>query len=229
MFEMITVDRAAGRTTMKSQQVNTTAQRNLQLRERTLTPTFNRICQGATAALVGMGGLVVGMGMPSRAIALPIETPVEISVPMPTNSAVEPSAGSQRVAQQAVPEIDSSITREYRPVTVYIPDPNTQELVPQSVLVSVDQPAEIAVDQIIQAYEGQDVGIEGYEVNVDSAKREAEVNFEVDSPRGADAMQSLSSANQYSLFEAIRATLLTEPTYGVDEVIFMANDVSFDI
>ncbi|MBW4653555.1 MAG: hypothetical protein KME20_11055 [Kaiparowitsia implicata GSE-PSE-MK54-09C] len=220
---------------MKSQRyVDTALQRNLRSRYRNMpTSTLNRVCQGAAAAVVGMGSLVIGIGMPSQAIALPIEIPV----PMPTDSAVESSVMSQRVAQQptqdsgqqAVPEIDSSITREYRPVTVYIPDPNTQELVPQSVLVSVDEPAEIAVDQIIQAYEGQDVGIAGYEVNVDSTKREAEVNFEVDSPRGADAMQSLSSANQYSLFEAIRATLLTEPTYGVDEVIFMANDVSFDI
>ncbi|MBD1912648.1 MULTISPECIES: hypothetical protein [unclassified Leptolyngbya] len=130
---------------------------------------------------------------------------------------------------QATPDIDTSVTREYEPAIIYVPDPATQELVPQSVLVTSDTPAVMAVGQIVEAYEGQDVGITGYEVSVNPQAREAEVNFELEPNQSSEVFQSLSSANQYSLFEAIRETLLTQPMYGVDEVIFQANDSAFDI
>lgn len=133
------------------------------------------------------------------------------------------------ITTAAAPEIDTSITREYEPATVYLPDPVTQELVPQSVLVDAEEPVAGAVDQILQNYEGQDIGITGYDVVVDATANEAEVSFDIEHPRGAAAFQSLSSANQYSLFEAIRETLLTEPMYDVEEVIFTANGTAFDI
>lgn len=158
------------------------------------------------------------------AIALALNLPLSaIADPVEIAQATETETPS------GTPDIDSSITREYEPAVVYIPDPQTQELVPQSVLLGADEPVEGAVAQIMQAYQGQDVGITGYEVNVDQANQEAEINFEIDNPRGGAAFQSLSSTNQYSLFEAIRETLLTEPTYNVDEVIFLANGNSFDI
>jgi hypothetical protein len=157
--------------------------------------------------------IALALNLPLSAIANPVETAQATETQTPSGT----------------PDIDSSITREYEPAVVYIPDPQTQELVPQSVLLGADEPVEGAVDQIMQAYQGQDVGITGYEVNVDQTSQEAEINFEVDNPRGEEAFESLSSASQYSLFEAIRETLLTEPTYNVDEVIFLANGDSFDI
>ncbi|HIK39427.1 hypothetical protein [Thermoleptolyngbya sp. M55_K2018_002] len=128
-----------------------------------------------------------------------------------------------------IEEINTSITQDYMPAIIYLPDPNTQELVPQSVLVTADEPVAGAVTQIVESYEGQDVGITGYEVNVNEAAKEAEINFAVNNPRGGRAFQSLSSANQYCLFEAIRETLLTQPSYGIQQVIFQANSVEFDI
>jgi hypothetical protein len=142
---------------------------------------------------------------------------------------IAPMAVAEPQTTAAQPEVDTSITRDYEPAIVYLHDPETHELVPRSVLVGADEPVEGAVEQIIQSYEGQDVGIEGYEVSVDSAQNEAEINFNVENPRGADAFQSLSSANQYSLFEAIRETLLTQPMYEIDEVIFMANGSEVEI
>lgn len=183
-------------------------------------PLSLRPCAPAVMGLLLALGLnIVGQ---DQAIANPM--PVTIG-PIAGSTLEEPLV----LAQQAPPEIDTSITREYEPAVVYIPDPDTQELVPQSVLVTVDAPAVMAVDQIVQAYQGQNVGIQGYEVNVDTERREAAINFEVDHPRGSDVFQSLSSANQYSLFEAIRETLLTQPMYGVDEIIFQANNDTFDI
>ncbi|MBD1997413.1 hypothetical protein H6G00_12385 [Leptolyngbya sp. FACHB-541] len=165
-------------------------------------------------------------------ILIPLFVAIALALNLPLSAIANPveiAQATETETPSGTPDIDSSITREYEPAVVYIPDPQTQELVPQSVLLGADEPVEGAVDQIMQAYQGQDVGITGYEVNVDQSSQEAEINFEVDAPRGEEAFQSLSSANQYSLFEAIRETLLTEPTYNVDEVIFLANGDSFDI
>ncbi|MBD2459755.1 hypothetical protein H6G89_01745 [Oscillatoria sp. FACHB-1407] len=139
---------------------------------------------------------------------------------------VIPSEAAESPAPQ---EIDTSVSRDYEPAVVYLPDPQTQQLVPQSVLLDADEPVVGAVDQIMQSYEGENPGIEGYEVSVNQTAHQAEINFNVDHPRGGRALQSLSSANQFALFEAIRETLLTQPVYSIDQVIFLTNGVSVDI
>lgn len=165
----------------------------------------------ATAATCALG-----LGVSTGAIASPIPSAELAQVPAaPANS--------------QAPEIDTSVSREYAPAIVYIADPQTQELEPRSVLVTADEPVEGAVGQIVESYEGQDIGIQGYDVEVDAAHHEAEINFAIQHPRGARAFQSLSSANQYALIEAIRETLLTQPSYEIDQVIFMANGQLLDI
>lgn len=161
-------------------------------------------------SLIAASALMLLVGAANRAIANPEPAP----------SATDAND---------IEEINTSITQDYMPAIIYLPDPNTQELVPQSVLVTADEPVAGAVTQIVESYEGQDVGITGYEVNVNEAAKEAEINFAVNNPRGGRAFQSLSSANQYCLFEAIRETLLTQPSYGIQQVIFQANSVEFDI
>ncbi|MDX2214375.1 MAG: hypothetical protein SFY66_13880 [Oculatellaceae cyanobacterium bins.114] len=190
-------------------------------------------------------------GIPLKLMALkPISLPMSLNYPLLTqwltatiaSVALTLSFTTGAIAQTAEPvapntapttpspqEIDTSVSRDYEPAVVYLPDPQTQQLVPQSVLLDADEPVAGAVDQIMQSYEGDNPGIEGYEVNVDPIDHQAEINFNVDHPRGAGALQSLSSANQFVLFEAIRETLLTQPVYSIDQVIFLANGVSFDI
>ena len=178
-----------------------------------------------------MGAMKVGIGLALPAVlGLAMgQGAIAQSLPAARSTAEPPTLAQASPSDDAPLEIDSSITREYEPAVVYLPDPDTQELVPQSVLVTTDAPAAMAVDQIVQAYQGQDIGIQDYAVSVNPSEREAAINFEVEGPRAVESLQSLSSANQYSLFEAIRETLLTQPMYGVDEVIFQANDDTFDI
>lgn len=171
--------------------------------------------QTARFSLVAASALALLLGTTHRAIANPDTT-------------ADP-ADAAHIDAADIEEINTSITQDYVPAIVYLPDPNTQELIPQSVLVTADEPVAGAVTQIVESYEGQDVGITGYEVNVNEAAKEAEINFSVNNPRGGRAFQSLSSANQYCLFEAIRETLLTQPSYGIQQVIFQANSVNFDI
>lgn len=143
---------------------------------------------------------------------------------------IEPSSSRQGIpVAVSSQDVEGSIVREYKPATVYLPDPQTQQLVPQSILVTTEEPAAGAVAQIMQSYEGQDVGIRGYEVSVNTATHEADINFSINNPRGARAFESLSSANQYGLFEAIRETLLSQPIYSVNDIIFRANGSAFDI
>ena len=56
--------------------------------------------------------------------------PRAIANPAPTSNA---TAGA---IAQTTPDINTSVTREYEPAIIYLPDPTTQELVPQSVLVN---------------------------------------------------------------------------------------------
>lgn len=153
-------------------------------------------------------------GIPLNAIAKPDST---VATPEVMTSAAVPQ------------EVDSSLSRTYEPATIYLPDPNTQQLMPQVVSVAVDDPVEGAVGQILDSYSGQDMGITGYEVTVNEPDHTAQIDFDVTHERGADAFQSLSSTNQVALFEAIRETLLTQPLYSIDEIIFSANGQNFDI
>jgi hypothetical protein len=165
--------------------------------------------------------------------AVAIATSIALSLVVATGAIANPAESTP--SQEGIPiavstqDIDSSIVRDYEPATVYLPDPQTQQLVPQSVLVTADEPAAGAVAQIMQAYQGQDVGIRDYEVSVNDATHKADINFNINNPRGARVFESLSSANQYSLFEAIRETLLTQPIYSVNDIIFRANGIAFDI
>ncbi len=161
---------------------------------------------GLSAPLAAIATLLIGSSLPAAA-----ETAIEIPV------------------QTAATEIDSSLTRDYTSAVIYLPTGEDQRLEAHSAVVAADQPVAGAVSQIVDAYEGQDVGIRSYQVNVDPVAHDAAIDFKVESPRGPRALQSLSSANQYALLEAIRATLLTEPVYDVDDVIFKANGREIDI
>jgi hypothetical protein len=185
-----------------------------------MTPKFLMRNLAVTIASLGLI-----LSATAGAIAQTVDSPSPNAVPGNVPDAVPnttPNSSSR-------PEIDTSVSREYEPAVVYLPDPQTQQLVPQSVLLQADEPVVGAVNQIMQSYQGQNVGIEGYEVNVDSEAHQAEINFNVNNPRGARAFESLSSANQFVIFEAIRETLLTQPVYSINQVIFLTNGVSFDI
>ncbi len=153
-----------------------------------------------------------------------------VASPSFADSVTNSERASSREAIAATPsEIDSSLTRTYIPTTIYLPDPDTYRLIPQTVPVDSNAPVAGAVGQIINSYEGQDIGIEGYNVAVDQPNQIARVNFDIDSERNGREFYSLSSANQVALFESIRETLLTNPDYQIDEIIFSANGESFDI
>lgn len=165
-------------------------------------------------------GICLGVGLVTSTAALPSFA----------DSIVDSEGKSSQETIAATPdEIDSSLTRTYIPTTIYLPDPQTYRLEPQTVPVDSNAPVAGIVGQIIGSYEGQEVGIEGYDVAVDQANQIARVNFDISSERNGREFYSLSSANQVALFESIRETLLTNPEYQINEIIFSANGESFEI
>jgi hypothetical protein len=172
----------------------------------------------ATSLSPVMGGTFWGGNSFAHAETAP-QAPVQAPVPESTVPA-QP--------EDAPREVDSTVSRDFKPATIYVHDPATHQLVERVAMVAADQPVVGAVTQIMNSYEGQDVGIRGYDVKVNKGAKKAEINFKVESPRGDKALQSLSSANQYAIFEAIRETL-EQPDYQVRQVIFLANGKSIDI
>lgn len=184
---------------------------------RSLYPVSHSIFSAKVASYF-LGSLSLALVFSSAAQAEWVSQAVtEITIPSQANESAAPQ------------EVDASLSREYEPAIVYLPDPKTHRLVARSVLVAADQPVSSAVGQIIQAYQGQEMGIRGYDVKVNPATHEAQINFDLDNSQGAKAFRSLSSANQYALFEAIRETLLTQSTYQIDQITFTADRSPFDI
>ncbi|MBD2183733.1 hypothetical protein [Aerosakkonema funiforme] len=139
---------------------------------------------------------------------------------------------SLSISANAEPVAQSRNTRSQQaqvPAIVYLPDVQLQQLAPQEVAVAANRPVTDAVGKILQAYKGQDVGITGYNVSIDPNTHAATINFIVKDPRGAEVFESLSSANQYALFESIRQTLLSQSLFNIEEITFTANGVPFDI
>lgn len=131
-------------------------------------------------------------------------------------------------AQTATPS-GNSARQDRVPAIVYLPDVQLQELAPQSIVVTPNQPVRDAVGKILQAYQGQDLGIRGYEVKINPSTQSATINFIINDPQGAEVFDRMSSANQYALFEAIRQTLLSQSVYHIQKVNFTANGQPFDI
>lgn len=132
-------------------------------------------------------------------------------------------------AQTVTPSENFRSSEDEISAIIYLPDVGLQQLAPQSIVVAANQPVTDAVGKILQAYNGQNVGIKDYEVKINPVTHQATINFIIDDPRGAEVFDSMSSANQYALFESIRRSLLSQSIYNIDQVNFAANGQSFDI
>lgn len=137
---------------------------------------------------------------------------------------------SVSVNAQTVPQSPTSLPSEDEvSAIIYLPDVGLQQLAPQSIVVAANQPVSDAVGKILQAYNGQNVGITDYQVKINPITHQATINFIIKDPRGSEVFQSMSSANQYALFESIRRSLLSQSLYNIDQVNFTANGEFFEI
>ncbi|MEO1428282.1 MAG: GerMN domain-containing protein [Cyanobacteria bacterium J06633_8] len=102
-------------------------------------------------------------------------------------------------------------------ITVYTSDLQCQKLVPQKVSVSANEPMKDAVGRIIASKNTADLNIANYRVNFN--KGTATVDFRL-SPNSRRQLVSLSSCEQFTLFQSIQKTLTSNPKWNVKNVRF---------
>jgi hypothetical protein len=124
-------------------------------------------------------GLVLGLGLPTFTWAFTWVAP-SCAEPFAPDS-VPDASGIVAVG------IEPATPRDGQAATVYIHNATTHELVPQTMAVDSQGPVAAAVGEIMRSYQGQDIGIQGYQVTVDGNTHQATISFDIDNPRGAEA------------------------------------------
>jgi hypothetical protein len=102
-------------------------------------------------------------------------------------------------------------------VTLYTSDSQCQELVPQTVPVSAEEPVAGAVGKIIEERGSADFNLTGYRVSVNDGVATVDLRIAPNSPR---QFVSLSSCEQFALFGSLRKTLLSNSQWGIKNVRF---------
>ena len=101
--------------------------------------------------------------------------------------------------------------------TLYTSDPQCQKLVAQKVELPANEPVESAVGKIIEKQDSGDFNLSGYRVNLKNGI--ATVDFRL-SPNSQRQLSSLSSCEQFALFNSLRTTLTRNPQWKIKDVRF---------
>lgn len=101
--------------------------------------------------------------------------------------------------------------------TLYTSDSQCQSLVAQKVELPANTPIESAVGKIIEKQDSGDFNLSAYRVNVKNGV--ATVDFRL-SPNSQRQLSSLSSCEQFALFNSVRTTLTKNPQWKVKNVRF---------
>ncbi|MBV6621479.1 MAG: GerMN domain-containing protein [Rivularia sp. (in: Bacteria)] len=144
-----------------------------------------------------------------------IEITTTPSTPSPTAKAApfgtDSTPSSESINQNKTGNLKNS------DITVYTSDLQCQKLVPQKVSVSANEPIKDAVGKIIASKNTADLNIANYRVNVNNGTATVDFRLSPDSPR---QLVSLSSCEQFTLFQSIQKTLTSNPKWKVKNVRF---------
>ena len=102
-------------------------------------------------------------------------------------------------------------------VTMYTSDPQCTKLVPKKVQVSAAKPAENIVGQVLQQQDSGDFELKGYRVNIKD--NVATVDLRV-APESKRQVSSLSSCEQFALFNSLKKTLTSNSQLNIKDVKF---------
>ncbi len=104
-------------------------------------------------------------------------------------------------------------------VTLYEADQTCENLVPQSSQAAANAPVDDVVGQIIADQNIPSFDLEGYSVKYDQASGLVTVDFRV-APDSARQLESLSSCEQFALFDGIEKTLTSDSRWQIQSVEF---------
>ncbi len=143
------------------------------------------------------------------------KTEITLSPPSPTSKAApfgtETDPTSDTSNQNKTGNLKNS------DITLFTSDLQCQELVPQKVSVSANEPVKDAVGKIIASKNTADINISNYRVNVNNGMATVDFRIPPDSPR---QLVSLSSCEQFTLFKSIEKTLTSNPKWKIRNVRF---------
>lgn len=138
----------------------------------------------------------------------------------PTLPQAEPLASpTPTVSPPASPVVPNRTAANTVTVTVYKPDSQCEELVPEQVRVSQTNAIADAVGEAIAYGNTTDFDLSGYRVSVDENSRVATVELRL-SPDSQRQFVSLSSCEQFALFGSLRRTLTANSQWNIQEVRF---------
>ncbi|MBD2356607.1 GerMN domain-containing protein [Tolypothrix sp. FACHB-123] len=161
----------------------------------------------------------------------PTPTTTSASIPAPSPSQT-PSMAQLRAksedVQTATPTPEASPTSTPTPtspatsdkttdVTLYTSDVQCQQLIPQKVPVSANEPVKAAVGKILEKRDSGDFSLSSYRINVKNGV--ATVDLRV-APNSKRQIASLSSCEQFALFGSVRKTLTSNAQWKIKDVRF---------
>jgi Sporulation and spore germination len=145
----------------------------------------------------------------------PISTPTPKAVASPTPTMAE--LGNKKTKQQPVNIENKAISGKTSKITVFTSDAQCQELVPKEVTVSGNEPVAGAVGEIIKERDTTDLNLSGYRVNVKNGIATVDLKIAPSSKRD---ISSLSSCENFALFQSMEKTLTSNPQWGIKNVRF---------
>lgn len=152
-------------------------------------------------------------------------TPVPNATPTPqakASSSPTPATRSQPLnapAKTVVASTTAANPQNTVSVTIYQVDSQCENLVPQKVTVSAQQPMEAAISKTLAQWDTADFSLAGYRVSVDPDSRVATVDLRVN-PNSKRQLESLSSCEQLALLGAMNKTLTANPQWQIESVRF---------
>ncbi len=136
----------------------------------------------------------------------------------PTPSQKVPPSSSQVPSQSL--ETNKAQSDNSPPLTIYVADEQCSNLVTKEISISDnDSPVETAVGQVINKMASSDFSVAGYRVNIDPQSQIATVDLRR-SPDSQRSFAALSSCEKFALFGSLEKTLVDNPQWNVQEVVF---------
>jgi hypothetical protein len=120
----------------------------------------------------------------------------------------------ENTPSSSTPKVAASRTTN---VTLYTSDTQCQQLIPEKVSVSAEEPVTNVVSKILEKRDTSDFSLSGYRVNIKNGIAIVDLRISPDSKR---QIASLSSCEQFALFGSLRKTLTSNAQWNIKEVRF---------
>ncbi|BDI15716.1 hypothetical protein ANSO36C_15180 [Nostoc cf. commune SO-36] len=143
------------------------------------------------------------------------QTPSQI----PSVAQLREKSSSQEFPKENTPSSSTpkAVSSKTTNVTVYTSDTQCQELIPEKVSVSAEEPVTNVVGKILAKRDTSDFSLSGYRVNIKNGIATVDLRISPDSKR---QIASLSSCEQFALFSSLRKTLTSNAQWNIKEVRF---------